>query len=230
MVETQDTTGKTLERIRYSETTGLISFIEKDYYDSLQRQVFVNMTWFPDNKYANTNTCQLFYNSKGLISKDISTFGRDTTIIYYEYFPNKKIRQSKIISNSDVWWKGITRYFYDKNDSLIRCENWDLNGENLQDRDSIAYTDTSKTVFQINDAIKISSKQVTIYKNHRIVRQTEYSAGDMSEDKKFYADKETIFTYNENRLVKKVVKSMMHDAWCGTSKSDKIETYTYFYE
>jgi len=171
MVETQDLASKILERVRYSQTTGLINYIEKYYYDSLQRAVLTNLTWFPDNKQANTNIHQLIYDSKGLISKSISTMGLDTNTVYYEYFPNKKTKQSKTISTSDVWWEGITKYIYDKNDSLVKQESWDLNSENLQNRDSIAYNDTSKTVFEFHFANEISSKVITITKNKKVVRK-----------------------------------------------------------
>jgi hypothetical protein len=230
MVETQDLTGKTLERIRYSETTGLINYIEKCYYDSLQRIVLTNMTWFPHNKHSNTNIYQLFYDSNGLISKSISTMGRDTNTVYYEYFPNKKTKQSKTISTSDVWWDGITKYIYDKNDRLVKQESWDLKGENLQNSDSIAYTDTSKTVFEFHFANEISGKVVTITKNKNIVRQIEYRTYTMSKDKEFYVDREISFTYNKNQLTKKVIKTMAHTDWCGVERPEKIETYTYLYE
>lgn len=230
MIETQDLTGRTLERVRYSETTGLINYIEKCYYDSLQRRVLTNMTWFPDNKHSNTNIYQSLYDSNGLISKSISTMGQDTNTVYYEYFPNKKTKQSKTISTSDVWWEGITKYIYDKNDSLIKQESWDLNGENLQNRDSIAYTDTSKTVFKFHFANEISSKVVIIIKNKNIVRQIEYSTYTMSKDKEFYVDKEISFTYNKNQLTKKVIKTMAHTEWCGVERPEKIETYSYLYE
>ena len=230
MIETQDLTGKTLELIRYSETTELINYIEKCYYDSLQRRVLTNMTWFPNNKHSNTNIYQTLYDSNGLISKSISTMGQDTNTVYYEYFPNKKTKQSKTISTSDVWWKGITKYIYDKNDSLVKQESWGLNGENLQNRDSIAYTDTSKIVFEFHFANEISSKVVTIIKNNKIVQQIEYLTYTMSKDKEFYVDKETSFTYSENLLTKKVIKTMAHTEWCGVERPKKMETYTYLYE
>lgn len=230
IIETQDLTSKTLERVHYSETTGLIIFIEKCYYDSLQRTVLTHMTWFPDNKHSNTNIYQTIYDSNGLISKYISTIGLDTNTVYYDYFPNKKTKQSKIISTSDVWWKGITKYIYDKNDSLVKQESWDLNGENLQNRDSIIYTDTITILFQFHFANEISSKIVTITKNKKIVRQIEYLTYIMSKDKEFYIDKEISFTYNENLLTKKVIKTMAHTEWCGVEKPEKTETYTYLYE
>jgi hypothetical protein len=230
MIETQDLAGKILERVRYSQTTGLINYIEKYYYDSLQRAVLTNMTWFPDNKHANTNIYQLVYDSKGLISKSISTIGFDTNTVYYEYFPNKKTKQSKTISTSDVWWDGITKYIYDKNDSLVKQESWDLNSENLQNRDSIAYTDTSKTVFEFHFANEISSKVITITKNKKVVRQIEYQTYTMSKNKEFYVDREISFIYNGDQLTKKVIKTMAHTEWCGVERPEKIETYTYLYE
>ena len=156
--------------------------------------------------------------------------GRDTDIVYYEYFPNKKAKQSKNTSTQNTLWKGITIYIYDKNDSLVKQKSWDLNGENLQKRDSIAYTDTSKTVFEFNFANEISSKVVTVSKNKNIVRQIEYSTYTMSKDKEFYVNREISFTYNENYLTKKVIKTMAHTEWCGIERPEKTESYTYLYE
>jgi len=230
MVETQDSTGKTIELIRYSEKNGLINYIGKCYYDSLQRQVLSIRTYFLDYEQPNINTYQLLYDSIGFISKSISITGIDTNTVYYQYYPNKKTKLSKTNSTSEASWDGIIKFIYDKNDSLVKEEYWDLNGENIQNRDSITYTDTSKTVFEFHLANELCSKVVTIYKNNNVVRQIEYRLYTMSEDKEFYIDKETLFLYNKNKLAKRVVKTMKHAAWCGMVRPEKIETYTYLYE
>jgi hypothetical protein len=224
--------GKILERMRYSPNSGLIISIEKYYYDSLGRAVLSNMTRFPENKHANTDIYQNDYDSKGLISKSISTImGLGTSTAYYEHFPNKKIKQRTAISTSAVLWDGIEKYIYNKNDSLVKIVRWDLNRENLQNRDSIAYTDTSKTVFVLDFENEISSKVITITKNKKVIRQIEYLPQIMSKDKAFYVSSEISFTYTNNQLTKKVVKTMGGiTGWCGVRSPEKIYTYTYFYE
>jgi hypothetical protein len=232
MVETRNLAGKILERIRYSPNSGLIISIEKYYYDSLGRAVLSNMTRFPENKHANTDIYQNDYDSKGLISKSISTImGLGTSTAYYEHFPNKKIKQRTAISTSAVLWDGTEKYIYNKNDSLVKIERWDLNRENLQNRDSIAYTDTSKTVFVLDFENEISSKVITITKNKKVIRQIEYLPQIMSKDKAFYVNSEISFTYTNNQLTKKVDKTMAsYIGWCGLGSPEKIYTYTYFYE
>jgi hypothetical protein len=49
MIIKEDLTGKTLVRVGYSDTTGLIKYIEKWNYDSLQRLALITTTQFPDN-------------------------------------------------------------------------------------------------------------------------------------------------------------------------------------
>jgi hypothetical protein len=224
--------GKILERMRYSPNSGLIISIEKYYYDSLGRAVLSNMTRFPENKHASTDIYQNDYDSKGLISKSISTIrGLGTSTAYYEHFPNKKIKQRTAISTSAVLWDGIEKYIYNKNDSLVKIERWDLNREKLQNRDSIAYTDTSKTVFVLDFENKISSKVITITKNKKVIRQIEYLPQIMSKDKAFYVNSEISFTYTKNQLTTKVeVNPMANIGWCGVRSPEKIYTYTYFYE
>jgi|GEM_PF-2103557 hypothetical protein len=232
MVETRNMAGKILERMRYSPNSGLIISIEKYYYDSLGRAVLSNMTRFPENKHASTDIYQNDYDSKGLISKSISTIrGLGTSTAYYEHFPNKKIKQRTAISTSAVLWDGIEKYIYNKNDSLVKIERWDLNREKLQNRDSIAYTDTSKTVFVLDFENKISSKVITITKNKKVIRQIEYLPQIMSKDKAFYVNSEISFTYTKNQLTTKVeVNPMANIGWCGVRSPEKIYTYTYFYE
>ena len=230
MVETQDLTGKTLERISYFAENGLIRRIENTYYDSLKRNVLTTVTSFPPNKTPNSTTYQKFYNSNGLISKFVSSSLSDTNTIYFDYLPNKKLQQTKTLNSSEGWWEGITKYFYDKNDSLIKLESWNLDGEQLESRDSIVYTDTSKVVFEFHYVNELSSKVETIYKNKQIIRQVKYEMYTFSTDKAMYIDWEITFNYHKNRLIKKVIKTMAHTAWCGQIRPEEIETYTYHYE
>jgi hypothetical protein len=154
----------------------------------------------------------------------------DNSIVYYTYNSNQKIRQTKSISTSIIGWSGITTYIYNEKDSIIKKEYWDLNKENIENRDSIVYTDTSKVVFEFHVVNELNSKTETITKNRKIVREIEYRINMMSKNREVYIDKEISFIYNGNQLIKKIRRTMANTEWCGIKRPEKTETYTYIYE
>ena len=237
MVETLDSTGKKLECINYSEKTGLIFYIDKYYYDSLQRKVFITGTRFsPDPNLIyfvpEISTHQYFYNSDGYISKSIWTTGKYSVTVFFEYFPTGKIKQSKTVSEYDFMGNYIDKFFYKKNDSLVKKEhlNFSYRKKCFNERDSITYTDTSKIVFKVGFDNEITSIVQTNYKNNKIAKQIEYETTiSKSKRKEFYIYRETSFTYNNNILAIKVIKRMKLTDSMGTFP-EEIETYTYLYE
>lgn len=231
--ERRDSSGKTLERIKFSIKDQSVSYIEKYSYDSIQRLALITETWFSRDKPPYTTSKKMIYDSIGNISTLISIHGLDTLTTSIQYHPNRKIKSSNTFYTPrqfKYFRTGITNYIYDKKDSCIRIDNYDLSGLNIQTHDSIVYTDTSKTIFEHNFSNSLSSKAEYFFKNGKLSRQIEYNIEPMSSSKEFYLDRQISFEYDKDNLTKKTVKIYHHTEWCGIERSEKTETYTYKYE
>jgi hypothetical protein len=231
--EKKDSLGNPLELIYFSRDMGLVSYIENYGYDSLHRMTLITQTWLRIKQLPEVNTELTFYNQEGRVSKSITTLGPDTITVTNEYDSNGKIKLSITTSTKirfKYYWEGLTKFYYDTKDSCIKKENYDLSGTNLQNRDSILYTDTSQIVLKFNLANKASGKTEYIFRAGRKVRQIDYNINTMSNSDEFYVDRHINFEYKNDDLIKKTIETMQHTEWCGVQSPGKTEIFTYSYE
>jgi len=227
-IERFDSTQKIVEKTIYAPN-GLINCVMKNYYDSLDRMTLFTSTSFYKDKQPSGNTFYFYYDSTGLMTRQVmisSCETRDSSIFYNTYDRTKRLIEQRTISNSSSWFSGVTKNTY-KKDKLIRSEDYDLKEMQLISYDSIVYTDTSKTVYSYSIGLK--SKSVTILKKNKPVKELVYYKETFSDD--LYLHESTIFTYNiQDSLIKKTETSFAHTAWCGTVTPKVEQTYTYEYK
>ena len=225
-----DSNRNKVEEVLYSYDTRLITAIIKINYDSLNRQLLYTKTEFGKNTIPTFYSFRNFYSRSGLLEKVsmIDSWRKgDTTTTFKYYDADKKILKEKTCSNSPNTFQGITHYIYNKN-RLIKKVDYDIDEKEILSHDSIAYTDTSKTIYRYHFLNKISDKTVMVLKDNKPVKQLDYRRNNSGVG--LYITLETKYTYN--RLDSLATKSELfykHTEMCGIRTHKQVRNYKYVY-
>lgn len=225
-----DSNANVLQEIDYGEN-GITRYVLRNYYDSLKHKIFATTTYFSENAEKPYSVIDHFYyNTKGLLEKKISiSYSEkypDTTTVIYDYYPNKNLlRQQNAISK--IYSNGLTKYYYNEKDSLIKITRMELNEKRECSTDSIVYENSKKIEYGYEaDTIQINME--TFFKDNKIVKQIDYRFDYFS--KTTSINRILTYEYENNRLVKMIEKFTDFTEWCGVEHSKARYTYTYIYE
>ena len=226
-VEHLDSANRIIERIKYSED-GLIVFIDKNYYDSLNRPSLSTRTGFSKNKQPWSTTWKTFYDNFGLKTKEVqfnSWNNGDTVITTNTYSEDRKLIKQKVATTSTVMWKGIRHFIYDRN-KLIRAEDLDFDELNVTSHDSIVYTDTSKVIYKFYFCNRLSEKTAVTLRNDKPIKELNYHSNAFGGG--MYLSSQTIYSYDKlDSLVKKEEITFANTEWCGVKNPERKMTYIY---
>jgi hypothetical protein len=246
-----DSRGHTIQLIEFSNQCQ-VNYISKSHYDSIKRLETKTNTYFQKNGSINIHVYKFQYNSLNQNTKTIYVLNRDTTEDRHEYYGTGKLKsiesrdksnnilshfmfeyfytgkmKSQRINNLKYNTDNIRKYFYDKSDSLVKWQTYDLNKNMIIDQTIIKYRDSSKTTFEYNSENELSNKTVELFncgkKHKEICYCLDFISGEME-----ICNVKT-FTYKNEKLIKKEIKYRGFNNFCNDG-SKRTDVYLYEYD